>query len=113
MLPLAGNEKFRVRGRVRVRVRSKNENDSGGPRERKPRPRRGSFLVAPNRSSIVLSLVLGLLKASPLQRSYGCDGANSGLGVEAGEGAGITGGGELVGLEVIFDFAWSILEMSD
>jgi hypothetical protein len=56
MLPLAGNEKFRVRGRVRVR--SKNENDSGGPRERKPRPRRGSFLVARNRSSIVLVLVL-------------------------------------------------------
>src|SRR5580700_9469590 len=58
MLPLAGNEKFRVRVRGRVRVRSKNENDSGGPRERKPRPRRGSFLVARNRSSIVLVLVL-------------------------------------------------------
>jgi hypothetical protein len=52
MLPLAGNEKFRVR------VRSKNENDSGGPRERKPRPRRRSSLVARNRSSIVLVLVL-------------------------------------------------------
>ena len=61
MLPLAGNEKFRVRGRVRVR--SKNENDSGGPRERKPRPRRGSFLVARNRSSIVLVLVLVLVSA--------------------------------------------------
>jgi hypothetical protein len=59
MLPLAGNEKFRVRGRVRVR--SKNENDSGGPRERKPRPRLGSFLVARNRSSIVLVLVLDSL----------------------------------------------------
>jgi hypothetical protein len=58
MLPLAGNEEFRVRGRGRVRVRSKNENDSEGPRERKPRPRRGSFLVARNRSSIVLVLVL-------------------------------------------------------
>jgi hypothetical protein len=45
--------------------------------------------------------------------SYGCEGADSGLGVEAGEGADITGGGELVGLEVIFDFAWSILEMRD
>ena len=56
MLPLAGNEEFRGRGRVRVR--SKNENDSGGPRERKPRPRLGSFLVARNRSSIVLVLVL-------------------------------------------------------
>src|SRR5580704_15768388 len=54
MLPGAGNEKFRVRGRVR----SKNENDSGGPSERKPRPRRGSFLLARNRSSIVLVLVL-------------------------------------------------------
>jgi hypothetical protein len=54
MLPLAGNEEFRGR----VRVRSKNENDSEGPRERKPRPRQGSFLVARNRSSIVLVLVL-------------------------------------------------------
>jgi hypothetical protein len=57
MLPLAGNEEFRVRVRGRVRVRSKNENDSEGPRERKPRPRQGSFLVARNRSSIVLVLV--------------------------------------------------------
>src|ERR1700733_925232 len=95
MLPLAGNEKFRVRVSLKagglswvrhehsannahnvktliftsssfpgrsskcswgVRVRSKNENDSGGPRERKPRPRRGSFLLARNRSPIVLVL---------------------------------------------------------
>jgi hypothetical protein len=71
MLPLAGNEKFRVRGRVRVR--SKNENDSGGPRERKPRPRRGSFLVARNRSSIVLVLVLVLVSA------IGCKGEDVGV----------------------------------
>ena len=69
MLPLAGNEKFRVR----VRVRSKNENDSGGPRERKPRPRRGSFLVARNRSSIVLVLVLVLVSA------IGCKGEDVGV----------------------------------
>src|ERR1700722_3523975 len=70
MLPLAGNEKFRVR----VRVRSKNENDSGGPRERKPRPRRGSFLVARNRSSIVLVLVLVLVLVSAI----GCKGEDVG-----------------------------------
>jgi hypothetical protein len=52
----AGNGRNELRGRVRVR--SKNENDSRGPRERKPRPHRGSFLVARNRSSIVLVLVL-------------------------------------------------------
>jgi hypothetical protein len=73
MLPLAGNEKFRVRVRGRVRVRSKNENDSGGPRERKPRPRRGSFLVARNRSSIVLVLVLVLVSA------IGCKGEDVGV----------------------------------
>jgi hypothetical protein len=73
MLPLAGNEKFRVRVRVRVRVRSKNENDSGGPRERKPRPRRGSFLLARNRSSIVLVLVLVLVSA------IGCKGEDVGV----------------------------------
>ena len=71
MLPLAGNEKFRVRGRVRVR--SKNENDSEGPRERKPRPRQGSFLVARNRSSIVLVLVLVLVSA------IGCKGEDVGV----------------------------------
>jgi|SRR5580698_1134317 hypothetical protein len=69
MLPLAGNEKFRVR------VRSKNENDSGGPRERKPRPRRGSFLVARNRSSIVLVLVLVLVFVSAI----GCKGEDVGV----------------------------------
>ena len=73
MPPLAGNEKFRVRGRVRGRGRSKNENDSGGPRERKPRPRRGSFLVARNRSSIVLVLVLVLVSA------IGCKGEDVGV----------------------------------
>src|ERR1700683_792408 len=75
MLPLAGNEKFRVRGRARVRVRSKNENDSGGPRGRKPRPRRGSFLVARNRSSIVLVLVLVLVLVSAI----GCKGEDVGV----------------------------------
>ena len=54
-------------------VRSKNENDSGGPRERKPRPRRGSFLVARNRSSIVLVLVLVLVSA------IGCKGEDVGV----------------------------------
>jgi hypothetical protein len=75
MPPLAGNEKFRVRGRVRGRGRSKNENDSGGPRERKPRPRRGSFLVARNRSSIVLVLVLVLVLVSAI----GCKGEDVGV----------------------------------
>ena len=75
-----------------------------------------SSLLSRSPIVLVLALVLGFGSSQPLkatlQRSYGCDGANSGLGVEAGEGAGITGG-ELVGLEVIFDFAWSILEASD
>ena len=44
---------------------------------------------------------------------YGREGASSGLGLAAAEGAGKTAGGEFVGLAVIFDFAWSIFAVRD
>ena len=44
---------------------------------------------------------------------YGREGASSGLGFAVADGAGKTAGGEFVGLEVIFDFAWSIFDVSD
>ncbi len=46
-------------------------------------------------------------------RFYREEGTNSGVGVGVADGAGKTGAGEFVELEVIFAFAWSIFEVSD